>query len=36
LCKQNCYQIQPHIFIIEYSSLKGFWPLSSNNRSIFV
>jgi hypothetical protein len=22
-------------FIIEYSKLKGFWPLSNNNRSIY-
>jgi hypothetical protein len=23
-------------FIIEYSSLKGFWPLGNSNRSIFI
>jgi hypothetical protein len=23
-------------FIIEYSSLKGFWPLGNNNRSILI
>jgi len=23
-------------FIIEYSSIKGFWTLGSNNRSIFI